>query len=46
MTGYDFSTLSGTLRKSGQATGLQMVKNEQLNVRYFAQSDNQALDDA
>jgi hypothetical protein len=34
------------VRKAGEATGLQVVKNEQLNVRYFAQSDNQALADA
>jgi hypothetical protein len=46
VTGYDFSTLTGVVRKAGEATGLQVVKNEKLNVRYFAQSDNQALADA
>jgi hypothetical protein len=46
VTGYDFSTLTDAVRQAGQATGLQVVKNEQLNVRYFAQSDNQALADA
>jgi len=46
VTGYDFSTLTDVVRKAGEATGLQVVKNEQLNVRYFAQSDNQALADA
>jgi hypothetical protein len=46
VTGYDFSTLTEVVRKAGEATGLQVVKNEQLNVRYFAQSDNQALADA
>jgi hypothetical protein len=46
VTGYDFSTLTDAVRKAGEATGLQVVKNEQLNVRYFAQSDNQALADA
>src|ERR1700691_33724 len=46
VTGYDFSTITGTLRQAGQDTGLQVVKNAQLNVRYFAQSDNQALADA
>ena len=35
--------LTDVVRKAGEATGLQVVKNEQLNVRYFAQSDNQAL---
>jgi hypothetical protein len=46
VTGYDFSTLTDAVRKAGEATGLKVVKNEQLNVRYFAQSDNQALADA
>ncbi|MGC9951431.1 MAG: M28 family peptidase [Bryobacteraceae bacterium] len=46
VTGYDFSTLTEMIRKAGESTGLQVVKNEQLNVRYFAQSDNQALADA
>jgi hypothetical protein len=46
VTGYDFSTLTDAVRKAGEATGLQVLKNEQLNVRYFAQSDNQALADA
>jgi hypothetical protein len=46
VTGYDFSTVTDALRQAGQATGLRVVKNEQLNVRYFAQSDNQALADA
>jgi hypothetical protein len=46
VTGYDFSSLTGVVRKAGEATGLQVVKNDKLNVRYFAQSDNQALADA
>jgi len=46
VTGYDFSTLTDAVRKAGEATGLQVVKNEQLNVRYFAMSDNQPLADA
>jgi len=46
VTGYDFSTLTDVVRKAGEATGLQVVKNEKLNVRFFAQSDNQALADA
>jgi hypothetical protein len=46
VTGFDFSTLTGAVAKAGAVTGLQVVKNEQLNERYFAQSDNQALADA
>jgi len=46
VTGYDFSTLTDAIREAGKATGLRVVKNEQLNVRYFAQSDNQPLADA
>jgi hypothetical protein len=46
VTGYDFSTLTDVVRKAGDATGLQVVKDENLNVRYFAQSDNQPLADA
>ena len=46
VTGYDFSTLTDTIREAGQATGLQVAKNEKLNVQFFAQSDNQALADA
>jgi len=46
VTGFDFSTLTDAVVKAGGMTGLQVVKNEQLNERYFAQSDNQALADA
>jgi hypothetical protein len=46
VTGFDFSTLTDAVVKAGGATGLQVVKNEQLNQRYFAQSDNQAMADA
>jgi hypothetical protein len=46
VTGFDFSTLTDAVVKAGGATGLQVVKNAQLNERYFAQSDNQALADA
>ncbi|MGO4883865.1 MAG: M28 family peptidase [Bryobacteraceae bacterium] len=45
VTGYDYSSLTAVLRKAGEATGLQVVKNEKLNERYFAASDNQALAD-
>ena len=46
VTGFDFSTLTDAVIKAGGETGLQVVKNAQLNERYFAQSDNQALADA
>ena len=46
VTGFDFSTLTDAVVKAGGATGLQVVKNAQLNERYFAQSDNQAIADA
>jgi hypothetical protein len=46
VTGFDFSTLTDAVVKAGGETGLQVVKNAQLNERYFAQSDNQALADA
>lgn len=46
VTGFDFSTLTDAVVKAGGETGLQVVKNPQLNERYFAQSDNQAMADA
>jgi hypothetical protein len=46
VTGFDFSTLTDAVVKAGGETGLQVVKNAELNERYFAQSDNQALADA
>jgi len=46
VTGYDFSTLTDFVRKAGDLTGLQVLKDAQRNVQYFAQSDNQALADA
>jgi hypothetical protein len=46
VTGYDFSTLTDAVRQAGEATGLKVVKDEKLNIRYFMASDNQALADA
>jgi hypothetical protein len=46
VTGFDFSTLTDAVVKAGGETGLQVTKNAQLNERYFAQSDNQAMADA
>jgi Zn-dependent M28 family amino/carboxypeptidase len=46
VTGFDYSTLTDAVVKAGGVTGLQVVKDEQRNERYFAQSDNQALADA
>ena len=46
VTGFDFSTVTDAVVKAADSTGLKVVKNVQLNERYFAQSDNQALADA
>ena len=46
VTGFDFSTLTDAVVKAGSETGLQVAKNAELNERFFAQSDNQALADA
>jgi hypothetical protein len=46
VTGFDFTTLTDAVKNAGGMTGLQVVKNEQLNEQYFARSDNQALADA
>jgi hypothetical protein len=46
VTGFDFSTLTDAVVKAGGNTGLQVVKNAQLNEQFFAQSDNQAMADA
>jgi len=45
VTGYDFSTLTDVVRKTGEATGVHVVKNKLLSSRYFAAGDNQALAD-
>jgi len=45
VTGYDFSTLTDVFRKTGEDSGLRVVKAEKLNERYFGASDNQALAD-
>jgi Zn-dependent M28 family amino/carboxypeptidase len=46
VTGFDYSSLTDAVVKAGGETGVQVVKNTQLNELYFAQSDNQALADA
>lgn len=46
VTGFDYSTLTDAVVKAGSETGLQVVKNAELNERYFARSDNQPLADA
>jgi hypothetical protein len=46
VTGYDYSTLTGFIRRAGEAAGVKVPKDEQRNVRYFALSDNRALADA
>ena len=46
VTGYDFSTLTDFIRKAGEATGLQVVKDEKNNVSYFLRFENQAMANA
>jgi Zn-dependent M28 family amino/carboxypeptidase len=46
VTGYDYSTLTGFIRRAGEATGVKVPKDERRNIRYFALSDNRALADA
>ena len=46
VTGYDFSTLTGVLKKAGEETGLRVEKDEKNSDPFFARSDNQALADA
>ena len=43
LTGYDFSNLPATMAKAGKLTGVNVYKDEQLNEKYFGQSDNVAL---
>jgi len=46
VTGYDYTTLTGELKKAGEDFGIQVVKDEQSSDSYYARSDNQAFADA
>ncbi|TWI67729.1 peptidase M28-like protein [Pseudoduganella lurida] len=45
LTGYDYSTVTDTLRQAGARTGVKLWKHEKNSDRFFARSDNQALAD-
>jgi Zn-dependent M28 family amino/carboxypeptidase len=46
LTGFDYTTISGTLQRAGKKVGVKLVKHPVNSDRYFAQSDNQSLADA
>jgi Zn-dependent M28 family amino/carboxypeptidase len=45
VTGFDFSNITSTLKKAGDLTGIQVIKDEANSDPFFARSDNQALAD-
>jgi hypothetical protein len=45
-TGFDFTSLTGDLKKAGEAFGIAVVKDEESSDAFFARSDNQAFADA
>jgi hypothetical protein len=46
VTGYDFTTLPGELKKAGEEFDIQVLKDEKNSDSFFARSDNQAFADA
>jgi hypothetical protein len=46
VTGFDFTSITGELRKAGEEMGIRVVKDEQSSDPFYAQSDNQAFADA
>ena len=46
VTGFDFTTLTGDLKKAGAEFGIQVLKDEESSDPFFARSDNQAFADA
>lgn len=46
VTGFDFSSLTSTLREAGDESGIKVVKDGAHSDAYFASSDNQAFADA
>ena len=43
LTGFGFSTISNTLRKAGDETGIRVYDSEPSSARFFVSSDNLAL---
>ncbi|NNG24575.1 M28 family metallopeptidase [Telluria aromaticivorans] len=46
MTGFDFSTVSDTLRRAGEQTGIRLWKHASYSDQFFGRADNQSLADA
>ena len=46
VTGYDFTSLTGEIKKAGAQFDVQVVKDEQNSDSFFGRSDNQAFADA
>ena len=46
VTGYDYTTLPGELKKAGEEFDIQVLKDEKNSDPFFARSDNQAFADA
>ena len=46
VTGYDYTTLPGELKKAGEEFDIQVLKDEKNSDSFFARSDNQAFADA
>ncbi|MFC0251368.1 M28 family metallopeptidase [Massilia consociata] len=45
MTGFDYSTVSDTLRKASERTGVRLWKHPTYSDQFFSRADNQALAD-
>ncbi len=45
MTGFDFSTLGGMLKKSADQTGVRLWKHASFSDAFFSRADNQSLAD-
>ncbi|HYH84961.1 MAG TPA: M28 family peptidase [Pyrinomonadaceae bacterium] len=46
VTGFDFSEVGATLRRAGEAVGVEVYKHPKNSDAYFGRSDNQSLADA
>jgi hypothetical protein len=46
VTGFDYTSLTGTLQKAGEAYGIRIVKDDQASDAFYGRSDNQAFADA
>jgi len=46
VTGFDYTSLAGSLKRAAEPFGIDVVKDEQSSDPFFARSDNQAFADA